>query len=123
MTETSRTTVTLNKSYMRLIEELVEVFGATRAQVISNIVEHFFNDSKNDDLLDKLRSRKRKENPPSESNIDDKITKYLTVSDKIPIHIFVEHLKLDIEFVVNHLEEWGKKYAFRFIDNKIVKIK
>ena len=68
MTETSRTTVTLNNSYMKLIEELVDVFGATKAQVISNIVEYFFNDSKNDPLLEKLRARKRKENPPRRSN-------------------------------------------------------
>ena len=123
MTETTRTTVTLNKSYMKLIEDLVDVFGPTRAQVISNIVEYFFNDSKNDGLLDKLRARKRKENPPNVSIIDYNIMKYLTVSDKIPINVFVEHLKLDIEFVVNHLEEWGKKYGFLFIDNKIVKTK
>ena len=37
MTDTTRTTVTLNKSYMSLIDELVDVFGATKAQVISNI--------------------------------------------------------------------------------------
>ncbi len=35
MTETSRTTVTLNNSYMKLVEELVDVFGATKAQVIT----------------------------------------------------------------------------------------
>jgi hypothetical protein len=61
MTETTRTTVTLNKSYMKLIEELVDVFGTTRAQVINNIVEYFFNDSNNDALLEKLRTRKRQE--------------------------------------------------------------
>lgn len=122
MTETARTTVTLNKSYMRLIEELVDVFGPTKAQVISNIVEYFFNDNKNDPLLEKLRARKRKENPPNESDIDLRIKNYLTISDKVPFNVFVEHLKLDVDFVVTHLEEWAEKYNFKFIENKIIKI-
>ena len=121
MTETTRTTVTLNRSYMRLIKELVDVFGPTKAQVISNIVEYFFNDNKNDPLLEKLRARKRKENPPNESDIDLRIKNYLTISDKVPFNVFVEHLKLDVDFVITHLEEWAEKYNFRFIENKIIK--
>ncbi|MFX1377781.1 MAG: hypothetical protein ACFFA4_01690 [Promethearchaeota archaeon] len=121
MTETTRTTVTLNKSYMKLIEELVDVFGPTRAQVISNIVEYFFNDSKNDSLLEKLRTRKTKEKIPEKVELDNRIRKYLKRADKIPFNVFIEHLKLDNEFVINNLDEWGEKYNFRLIDNKIVK--
>jgi len=121
MTETTRTTVTLNKSYMKLVEELVDVYGATKAQVIGNIVENFFNNSSNDSLLEKLRARKRKEHPPDPIEIDTRIKKYLKIVDKIPFNIFVEHLKLDEDFVVNHLDEWGKKYNFKVIDYKIVK--
>ncbi len=123
MTETTRTTVTLNKSYMKLIEELVDVFGSTKAQVINNIVEYFFNDNKNDGLLEKLRSRKRKEKLPAKSELDYKIKKYLKISDKIPFNVFLEHLKLDSDFVVNHLDEWGQQYGFVLIDNKIIKVK
>lgn len=123
MTETTRTTVTLNKSYMRLIENLVDVFGATRAQVISNIVEYFFNDNRNDPLLEKLRARKRKEKPPDKSDFEYRIRKYLKRADKIPFEVFVNHLKLDSEYVINNLDEWGEKYDFMFIDNKIIKIK
>jgi len=120
MTETTRTTVTLNKSYMRLVEELIDVFGPTKAQVISNIVEYFFNDNKNDALLDKLRARKRKEIPPSDLEVDIKIKNYLSISDKIPFNVFLEHLKLDFDYAINHLDEWAKKYGFKFIDNKII---
>ncbi|MFX0035040.1 MAG: hypothetical protein ACFE9I_05295 [Candidatus Hermodarchaeota archaeon] len=123
MTETTRTTVTLNKSYMKLIEELVDVFGATKAQVISNIVEYFFNDNKNDPLLEKLRARKRKEKLPDKSELNSRIQKYLKISDKIPFDVFIDHLNLDSDFVINHLDEWGEKYNFKVIDNKIVKIK
>ncbi|MFX1408721.1 MAG: hypothetical protein ACFFA6_00075 [Promethearchaeota archaeon] len=122
MTETTRTTVTLNKSYMNLIEELVDVFGATKAQVIANIVEHFFNDSKNDPLLEKLRARKRKEKLPEEIDLNNRIKNYLKRADKIPFEIFIEHLKLDSDFVINHLNEWGKKYNFMLIDNKVTKV-
>jgi len=123
MTETSRTTVTLNNSYMKLVEELVDVFGATKAQVISNIVEYFFNDNHNDALLEKLRARKRKENPPEEAEINERIKKYLRIADKIPFNVFVDHLNLDTEFVINQLDDWGEKYKFLFIDNKIIKVK
>ncbi len=123
MTETSRTTVTLNNSYMKLVKELVDVFGATKAQVISNIVEYFFNDSHNDSLLEKLRARKRKENPPEKAEINEKIKKYLKIADKIPFNVFVDHLNLDTQFVINQLDEWGEKYKFLFIDNKIIKVK
>ncbi|MHA1913570.1 MAG: hypothetical protein ACW986_02420 [Promethearchaeota archaeon] len=122
MTDTTRTTVTLSKSYMKLIEELVDVFGATKAQVISNIVEYFFNDNKNDPLVEKLRTRKRKEKPPDEADLFAKINKYLKISDKIPFEIFVEHLQLDRDFVISHLETWGKKFKFQMINNKITKI-
>ena len=123
MTETSRTTVTLNNSYMKLVKELVDVFGATKAQVISNIVEYFFNDSHNDSLLEKLRTRKRKENPPEKAEINEKIKKYLKIADKIPFNVFVDHLNLDTQFVINQLDEWGEKYKFLFVDNKIIKVK
>ncbi len=121
MTETTRTTVTLNKSYMKLIEELVDVFGATKAQVISNIVEYFFNDSNNDLLLEKLRTRKRQEKIPDKEDLDNRITKYLKRADKIPFNVFINHLKLDNDFVIKNLDDWGEKYNFRLIDNKIVK--
>ena len=107
---------------MKLIDELVDVFGATKAQVISNIVEYFFNDSKNDPLLDKLRARKRKEKPPERTDLDERIRKYLKRADKIPFNIFVDHLKLDTEFVINNLDEWGEKFSFMFVENKIIKI-
>lgn len=122
MTETTRTTVTLNKSYMKLITELLNVFGATKAQVISNIVEYFFNDRNNDPLLEKLRARKRKENPPGEIELNETIRKYLKISDKIPFNIFVEHMKLDKDFVVSHLDDWAERFNFMVIDNKIIKI-
>jgi len=122
MTETTRTTVTLNKSYMKLIEELVDVFGATKAQVISNIVEHFFNDSRNDTLIEKLRERKRKEKPPEKLDLDNRIKKYLKRANKIPFEMFIKHLKLDTDYVIDNLDEWGEKYNFILIDNKITKV-
>lgn len=123
MTDTTRTTVTLNKSYMKLIEELVDVFGATKAQVISKIVEYFFNDNKNDPLVEKLRARKRKEKSPDEAELYDKINKYLKISDKIPFEIFVDHLQLDRDFVISRLDSWGKRFNFLIINNKITKIR
>ena len=122
MTETTRTTVTLNKSYMRLVEELVDVFGTTRAQVINNIVEYFFNDSKNDLFIEKLRTRKRKEIIPIKEELDKRIRSYLKIADKIPFEVFIEHLKVDPDFIITHLVELSEKNGFKLIDNRIVKI-
>jgi len=122
MTDTTRTTVTLNKSYMKLIEELVDVFGATKAQVISNIVEYFFNDSKNDPLLEKLRTRKRKEKIPDKEDLKNRIKLYLKRADKIPFEVFIDHLKLDATYIIDHLDELGDQFNFKIIDNKIIKI-
>lgn len=121
MTETARTHVTLEKSYMDLVEELIDVYGTTKAQVISNIVQHFFNDNKNDLFLEKLRARKRKIKPPDEIEIEEKIRKYLKSADNIPFDVFIKHLNLDPDYVVNNLDEWGEKYNFVFDNNKIVK--
>lgn len=106
---------------MKLIEELVDVFGATKAQVITNIVEYFFNDSKNDPLLEKLRARKRKEKVPDKEDLKNKITRYLKRADKIPFEVFIDHLKLDAEYIIKHLDELGDQYNFKIIDNKIIK--
>ena len=122
MTDTARIHVTLENSYMELVNELVDVYGTTKAQVISNIVQHFFNDSKNDLFLEKLRTRKRKIKPPDEVEIEVKIRKYLKSSDNIPFNIFIEHLNLDTDYVVYHLDEWSEKYNFVFDNNKIVKV-
>ena len=100
MTETTRTHVTLEKSYMDLVEELVDVYGTTKAQVISNIVQHFFNDSKNDLFLEKLRARKRKIKPPDQIVIEEKIRKYLKNADNIPFDVFIKHLNLDMDYLI-----------------------
>ncbi|MFX1589095.1 MAG: hypothetical protein ACFFC1_13160, partial [Promethearchaeota archaeon] len=66
---------------------------------------------------------KRKEKPPEKSDIENRIIKYLKRADKIPFEVFVNHLKLDSEFVIDHLDEWGEKYDFMYVDNKIIKSK
>lgn len=121
MTNTTRVHITLEKSYSDMVDELIDVFGATKPQVISNIVQHFFNDPKNDSLLSKLKERKRKINPPEPNIIDERITKYLSRSNNIPFDVFVNHLNLDTEFVIDNLDKWGRKYKFLFLNNKIVK--
>lgn len=121
MTNTSRVHVTLEKGYMDLVDELIDVFGATRPQVISNIVQEFFNNPNNDALLNKLRLRKRKIKPPEMEQLEIKIRKYLSVANNIPFEVFVEHLNLDTSFVVEKLDEWAEKFDFMFVDNRIVK--
>lgn len=121
MTNTSRVHVTLEKGYMDLVDELIDVFGATRPQVISNIVQEFFNNPNNDALLNKLRLRKRKIKPPEMEQLEIKIRKYLSVANNIPFEVFVEHLNLNTSFVVENLDKWAEKFDFMFVDNRIVK--
>lgn len=121
MTNTKRAHITIEESYWDLIEELVDVYGATIPQVISNIVTYFFNNPGNDALLMKLRARKRKLKPPEEAEIEARIKKYLKRANNIPLKVFIDHMKLDKDFVISHLDEWGEKFSFIYSDDKIVK--
>ncbi len=59
----------------------------------------------------------------NEDELQEKIRKYLKISDKVPFDVFIDHLNLDTEFVINQLDDWGEKHKFLFIDNKIIKVK
>ncbi|TXT61843.1 MAG: hypothetical protein BAJALOKI3v1_740002 [Promethearchaeota archaeon] len=119
MTETKRTTVTLSKTYMDLIDELVGVFGRTQAAVITNIVQHFFNNSNNFPLLEELRSRKRKQ--PDITNIELKLQKLLKGTKTIKLSHFLEYLEIDRDFLFDQLEDWKKKFNLKLDYDKIIK--
>lgn len=122
MTDTKRTTVTLTTSIMNLVGDLVGVFGATKAQVISNIVENFLNDSKNFPLLNELRKRKMKLEHPDDETIEHKITLLLKGANKIPLESFLNFLEIEesIFYEKNHI--WSQKFKYYLEDNKIIKI-
>ncbi|MBD3211115.1 MAG: hypothetical protein GF311_00790 [Candidatus Lokiarchaeota archaeon] len=119
MTETKRTTVTLSKTYMDLIDELVGVFGRTQAAVITNIVQHFFNNSNNFPLLEELRSRKRKQ--PDITRIELKLKKLLKGTKTIKLSHFLEYLGIDRDFLFDHLEDWKKRFNLKLDYDKIIK--
>ena len=123
MTDTARVHVTLETIYMDLIEDLVDIFGATRAQVISNIVQRFFTESINDNFISKLKVMKRRKYHPDQSELDVKMKNYLKRSNNIPLNDFISHLKIDNQFVVDNLHKWGEKYKFSLDGGKIVKDK
>ncbi|MBY8982886.1 MAG: hypothetical protein KGD57_08050 [Candidatus Lokiarchaeota archaeon] len=119
MTETKRTTVTLSKIYMDLVDELIGVFGRTQAAVINNIVQYFFNDSNNFPLLEELRSRKKRK--PNELIIEEKIRKVLKGARSIQLDHFLEYLEIDRSFLFKKLEEWKNKFNFELDYDKIIK--
>lgn len=121
MTETTRTTVTLSKISMNQVEELVGVFGSTPASVISRIVEHFFDYGKFDDVLERLRAKKRELYPPEDSIIDEKISKLFKGADRIPFEYFIEYLQVDKNYVLNNLHIWAEKYHIKVIENLVIK--
>jgi len=120
MTETKRTTVTLSKAYMDLVNELVGVFGRTQAAVINNIVQHFFNNSNNFALLEELRSRKKKQ--PELVKVEQKLEKLLKGSESIKLNHFLEYLKIEREYLFDHLEDWKEKFHLKLDYDKIVKL-
>lgn len=123
MTDTSRTTVTLSLVSMRQVEELVGVFGNTPAAVISRIVEHFFDYGRFDDVLSKLRAKKRALYPPEDSILKEKILNLFKGGDKIPLNDFIEYLEVDKNYVLDNIFEWSKKYNIKMIENLVVKQK
>jgi len=121
MTDTARTTVTLSKISMNQIEELVGVFGNTPASVISRIVEHFFDYGKFDDVLARLRAKKKELYPPDSATIHKKITNLFKAANKIPFQDFCNFLEIDKKYAMNKLHIWAEEYKIKLIENFVIK--
>ena len=121
MTDTARTTVTLSKVSMKQVEELVGVFGNTPASVISRIVEHFFDYGKFDEVLEKLRAKKRQLYPPNEQVLRNKIIDLFKGGDKIPFGDFIDYLEVDKNFALKNLHVWSKKFGIKVEENLVIK--
>jgi len=111
--ETLRTTVTLSKSSMNQVEELIGVFGNSPAAVISRIVEHFFDYGRFDDILERLRAKKRSLYPPEDSEINKKINNLFKGANRIPLDDFIEYINVDKMFVLNNLHIWTDKFKLK----------
>jgi len=121
MTETTRTTVTLSKISMNQVKELVGVFGSTPASVISRIVEHFFDYGKFDDVIEKMKAKKRELFPPEDTIINTKIKNLFKGVNKIPFNDFVDFLQVDKKLVLKNIHIWTEKYNIRIIENLVIK--
>ncbi len=121
MTETTRTTVTLSKISMNQVKELVGVFGSTPASVISRIVEHFFDYGKFDDVIEKMKAKKRELFPPDDITINNKIKNLFKGVNKIPFEDFVDFLQVDRKYVLESIHIWTKRYNIRIIENLVIK--
>ncbi len=121
MIETLRTTVTLSKSSMNQVEELVGVFGNSPAAVISRIVEHFFDYGRFDDILERLKAKKRSLFPPEDSEINKKIINLFKGANRIPLDDFIEYINVDKMFVLNNLHIWTDKFNLKIIENFVEK--
>lgn len=121
MTETTRTTVTLSKISMEQVKELVGVFGNTPASVISRIVEHFFDYGRFDDILEKLRAKKRELFPPDERTIKSKIENLFKGADKVPLDDFLDFLEVDKRYALDNLHLWSEKFNIKISQNLVIK--
>ncbi len=121
MTETTRTTVTLSKISMNQVKELVGVFGNTPASVISRIVEHFFDYGKFDDVIEKMKAKKRELFPPDDITINNKIKNLFKGVNKIPFEDFVDFLQVDRKYVLESIHIWTERYNIKIIENLVIK--
>ena len=121
MTETTRTTVTLSRISMNQVKELVGVFGSTPASVISRIVEHFFDYGRFDDVIDKMKAKKRELFPPDDAIINEKIKNLFRGADKIPFNDFINFLQVDKKLVLENIHIWTEKYNIKIIENLVIK--
>ncbi|MFX0178352.1 MAG: hypothetical protein ACFE85_19230, partial [Candidatus Hodarchaeota archaeon] len=106
---------------MKQVEELVGVFGNTPASVISRIVEHFFDYGKFDDVLGKLRAKKRELYPPDTQTIHKKIINLFKAANKIPFQEFCDFLEIDKKYAFENLHIWTEKYKIRVIEKYVIK--
>jgi len=121
MTETTRTTVTLSRISMNEVKELVGVFGSTPASVISRIVDHFFDYGRFDDVIEKMKAKKRELYPPDEAIINEKIKNLFKGADKIPFADFINFLQVDKKLVMENIHIWTEKYNIKIIENLVIK--
>ena len=121
MPETTRTTVTLSQISMNQVKELVGVFGSTPASVISRIVDHFFDYGRFDDVLVKMKAKKRELFPPDEVLINEKIKNLFKGANKIPFDDFINFLQVDKKLVLENIHLWTDKYKIKIIENLVVK--
>lgn len=121
MPDTIRTTVTLSKASMKQVEDLVGVLGNTPASVISRIVEFFFDYGRFDDILEKLKDKKRELYPPKESVIYEKITNFFKWGNKIPLDDFIEYLEVNKKYALENFHIWAEKFNLKLIENFVIK--
>ena len=121
MTETTRTTVTLSRISMNQVKELVGVFGSTSASVISRIVEHFFDYGRFDDVIEKMKAKKRELFPPDDAIINERIKNLFKGANKIPFDDFINFLQVDKKLVLENIHIWTKKYNIKIIKNLVIK--
>ncbi len=121
MTETTRTTVTLSRISMNEVKELVGVFGSTPASVISRIVDHFFDYGRFDDVIEKMKAKKRELFPPDDAIINERIKNLFKGADKIPFADFINFLQVDKKLVMKNIHIWTEKYNIKIIENLVIK--
>ena len=121
MTETTRTTVTLSRISMNQVKELVGVFGSTPASVISRVVEHFFDYGKFDEVIEKMKAKKRELFPPDEAILNERIKNLFKGADKIPFDDFINFLQVDKKLVLENIHIWTEKYNIKIIENLVIK--
>ncbi|TFG14557.1 MAG: hypothetical protein EU535_03280 [Promethearchaeota archaeon] len=123
MVDTDRTTISLAQFYMDCVEDCIGVLGTSKAQVISKIVEIFFDKPENIDYIEKLKKkRKIAENKKLiSSDIEKKIVNFLKFSNNIPIDDFIDFLNIDKEHLRTNISNWAEKFNFRYDNQKIIK--
>jgi len=106
---------------MNLVDELVGVFGASKPQVIGNIVELFFNNPKNDAFLEKLKTRKRNQNNPDQKTVEILLKEFLQGTNKIPLDTVLKHLNIGEAYFWKYNKTWSQKYNYLVEENVIIK--
>lgn len=125
MADTDRTTITLAQFYMDCVENCIGILGTSRTQVISKIVEIFFNKLENLEWMDNIRKKRkidenRKLDP---AKFDEKIRNFLKIADNIPLNEFIDFLNIDMDIARKNLHFWAEKFDFRLDNQRIVKNK
>ena len=123
MADTDRTTISLAQFYMYCVESCIGVLGTSKAQVISKIVEIFFDKPENIDFIEKLKKRRMiAENKKlALEDIEKKIENFLKFSNNIPVDDFIDFLNIDKERLRENIAKWAGKFNFRYDNQKIIK--
>lgn len=108
---------------VNIIDDLIGIWGENRDEIIQSIIEKFFFNEKNLQLIEHLRKSETEfsKKKLNEEEIHQRLSNLFTFANDIPIDFFCEYLHISKREFYDNLANWSRTYKFKWINSKIIK--